>query len=109
LGTSFDAVIVIRLSQQLILHVISKTANILLMKSTTFLNMAPSSVEKVHKRFGETYCLNLQGRRVRHATRKNQANMLVLLFHPEDGGSKFPRHVDGLLPQYSKKEIEVEA
>jgi hypothetical protein len=35
--------------------------------------------------------------------------MLVLPFHPEDGGSKFPRNVDGLLPQYSKKETEVEA
>jgi ABC-type molybdate transport system permease subunit len=70
-------------------------------KSTVFWVVTPSSSETA-RRFGGTYCLHLQDRRLRKARNRvfstrgslilppvSAGFILVLLFDPEDGGDKF--------------------
>jgi hypothetical protein len=59
---------------------------------TNFWDVTPCSLVELYERFGGTYCLRLQNRRV------NSLCLLGLLFGPEDGGSTFLRNVVKRLP-----------
>jgi hypothetical protein len=60
----------------------------LILKSTTFWGIMPCSPLNVNWRFGRTYRLHLQVRRISRAT-----NQLGLFFDPEDRGDIFLRNV----------------
>jgi hypothetical protein len=64
------------------------------MKSTIFRDIAPCSPLSVNRRFGGTYRLLLQGRRMRLlATCSHSGFLLCLFFDLEDGGNMFLRNV----------------
>jgi hypothetical protein len=85
------------------------------MRSVVFWDLTSPSCVEVYWRFGETYCLHLQGRRVRKkqettssfpSLRQNQffvsrLAVLGLQFDPEDGGNIFPRNVDQIISNYT--------
>jgi hypothetical protein len=50
------------------------------MKSSTFWDITPSGQFKVSRRFGETFCLNLQGRRVNQTRKQHEAAPLSACF-----------------------------
>jgi hypothetical protein len=70
------------------------------MKSIDFWDITPSSPLKLNQRFGGTYRLHLQGRRISRARNQREsrfhAGFLLVLFDPEDGGD-----ILGLCPSSS--------
>jgi hypothetical protein len=77
-------------------------------KNIIFLVTRQCRLVDVHRRFGGTYLLNLQGLKVSQAGNQQQCHMLRvgfllgLFFKFEDGGNTFLRNVDELLPKSSK-------
>jgi hypothetical protein len=68
------------------------------MKSTAFWDITQCSLLKVNRRFGGTYCLHLQGRKLSWARKQHDSrwllpSLLSLFFDPEDGGDMFLRNV----------------
>jgi hypothetical protein len=70
------------------------------MKSTLFWDITPCSPVHVNRRFGETYRLHIQGRRISRARNQRKSRrffhagiLLRLFFDPEDGGDIFLRNV----------------
>jgi hypothetical protein len=61
------------------------------MKSTAFCNIMPCSPLEVHRRFGGTYCLHIQGQRVSQARKQQEARSALLVV-----GNMFLRNVGGL-------------
>jgi hypothetical protein len=79
------------------------------MLSIIFWDVMKCSPVEIHDRFGGTYCLPLQNRRVSQQRVGGfvcclllAGYVLGLLFDPEDGDSTFPRNVNQLLPDYTK-------
>jgi hypothetical protein len=64
--------------------------------------MMPCSLVEVFRRFGGTYCLQLQGQTKHQYYRLVLACYIVgLLFESEVGGTTFLRNVDRFLPEYT--------
>jgi hypothetical protein len=66
------------------------------MKSAIFWDIKARSLLKVNRRFGGTYRLHLQVRRIREARNQCEGKCTCfhgLLFGPEDGGDLFLRNV----------------
>jgi hypothetical protein len=62
------------------------------LKITIFWNALVCSLVEVYRRFGETYCLHLQGRKASRASNKHSRAVALLLlaqlnFYPEEGRS----------------------
>jgi hypothetical protein len=79
------------------------------MKSFIVWDITPCSPLKVHKRFGGTYRLHLQGwinqdasvKTALLATCFHAGSLLGLFFYPEDGGDMFLRNVGWLSTDYT--------
>jgi hypothetical protein len=74
-------------------------------KSTIFWGVMPCSLVEVHQRFGEAYCLYLQGRRVSQARNHEETSpplvavlLAGLVLGPKDGGRMVLQNSSGLLP-----------
>jgi hypothetical protein len=75
----------------------------LVMKSTIFWDITPCNPLKVNRRFGGTYCLHLQGRKISRARNQLESRLVTYcdagfllslhIFDPEDGGDMFLRNV----------------
>jgi hypothetical protein len=74
------------------------------MKNTMFWDITPCSLLKVNGRFGGTYRLHLQGRKISRARNERESRalfaacfhagfLLGLFFGPEDGGDMLFRNV----------------
>jgi hypothetical protein len=70
------------------------------MKSAIFLDIMPCSPLKVNRRFGGTYRLHLQGRRISRAS-FHAGFLLGLVFDAEDGGDMILRNVGWLSTHYT--------
>jgi hypothetical protein len=83
-------------------------------KITVFLDVTPCNLVQVYQRFGRTYWLHPQGRRLSHESKGSiksvekygMDNWIILLaaclngliFEPEDGSSRFLHYVGKVLP-----------
>jgi hypothetical protein len=66
-----------------------------IMKSTIFWDITPCSLLRVNRRFGGTYCLHLQGRRISWARSQHESRW-------QDGGDMFFRNVGWLSMDYTE-------
>jgi hypothetical protein len=83
------------------------------MKSTIFWDTTPCSPLNVNRRFGGTYRLHLQGRKISSARNQRESRwqaellslppafLLIIFFHPEDGGDMLLRNVGWLSTDYT--------
>jgi hypothetical protein len=75
-------------------------------RRTTYLDVTPCSLVRIHLLLGGSYYLRLQGRKVRQVRNPWEAKgkqcrlWLALLSNPEDESSTFVRNVGGLVPDY---------
>jgi ABC-type histidine transport system ATPase subunit len=67
-----------------------------------FCGMKPY-IQAVHRRFGETHCLYLKGRRLHQA--RSKEDLLGILVDTEDGRSAFLRNFNELLPAYTVSQL----
>jgi hypothetical protein len=83
-------------------HVGSEVLTAVVMKSTILWDITPCSSLRVKRRFGGTYRLHLQGRKISRRRNQRESRWQVeLCFYPEDGGDMFLRNVSWLSTDYT--------